>query len=240
MPASAEPIVIAHRGASAVAPENTRSAIKAAIEMGAKVIEFDVRETSDGVLVLFHDADLKRFLGRKESIESLRWDEVKGLDVGGWFEGGAFAGETPILFETALRLCLEHGVTPLIEHKSGAPENYASVLEKLDVVDEVIVQSFSWTFLRGVAEVLPNLRIGALGTKKLDSKKVEQLLSLRPDWVGWKYSDLSSKAFFTLKEKGFLVALWTVNDPKEAAKWMSQGVDGVITDYPDKMMKISN
>ena len=81
------PVVIAHRGASAVAPENTKSAIEKACLMGAGVIEFDVRQTSDGELVLFHDKDLERIAGIKGSLESSDWAFIRNLDVGKWFGG---------------------------------------------------------------------------------------------------------------------------------------------------------
>ncbi|MEM7601962.1 MAG: glycerophosphodiester phosphodiesterase family protein [Verrucomicrobiota bacterium] len=235
---SSGPIIIAHRGACAVAPENTCSAIEKAIEMGVKVIEFDVRETSDGVLVLFHDKDLRRLLDRKDSIETLTWNEAKELDVGGWFGKEEFEGEKPMSLKGAIQLCVEHEVTPLIEHKTGAAINYATVLERLDVVDQVIVQSFSWTFLSEIRRELPELKIGALGKRTLDRSKLGQLAELKPDWVGWNFKDLTTTGLKTLKREGFLVALWTVNDPKVVNQWIERGVDGIITDHPDKMLKL--
>lgn len=238
MSVSAGPVIIAHRGASAVAPENTRSAIEAAIRMGATVIEFDVRETSDGELVLFHDDELERLTGKKGKFASLSWDEMREFDVGSWFKSGDFAGEKLILFSDAVKLCLEHNVTPLIEHKTGKAEDYTAVLEELDAVESVIVQSFNWEFLNDMKEQLPSLVIGALGSKPLDGKRMGYLSRLKPDWVGWKFSDLSEEGFADLKEQGYLVALWTVNDSAEAEKWIKRGIDGVITDYPEQMMKL--
>jgi len=238
MTVSAETIIIAHRGASAVAPENTRSAIKMAIGMGAKVIEFDVRETSDGVLVLFHDDELNRLVGRKGEIEAMTWDEVKDLDVGTWFRGGEYAGEKLMRFDDAVKLCQENKVIPLIERKTGKAESYAAVLTALDVADEVIVQSFSWTFIKEMKDLLPGLETGALGSKELDAKKLAQLAELKPDWVGWNFKDLTVEGFNRLKTDGYRIALWTVNDAEESAKWIAQGIDGVITDYPDKMLEL--
>lgn len=238
MNAKAGPIIIAHRGASAMAPENTRSSIEMAIEMGATVIEFDVRESSDGMLVLFHDDELKRLTGKKGSIESLSQEQVEGLDVGSWFRDEMYAGEPILSLEEAIVLCLENEVTPLIEHKSGKAMNYAAKLESMGAIDLVIVQSFNWTFLKEIKTILPRLRIGALGSKKLDQKKLAQIEGIAPDWVGWKFSDLKTENFSALKDRGFLVALWTVNDESEVAKWIARGVDGIITDYPDKMLKL--
>lgn len=231
-------MIIAHRGACAVAPENTRSAIELAIGMGAKVIEFDVRETQDGELVLFHDDTLERVLGRKGSIEKLNWEEVSQLDVGSWFPKGGFAGENPILLEEAIKLCLEFEVVPLIEQKSGPASAYAAVIQRLEVTEKVIVQSFDWSFLKDLSEKMPELSLGALGKRGLDRGKLTKLKGLRPQWVGWKHSDLSSKGLEMLQENRFRVALWTVNDPKSARTWIERGVDAIITDRPDEMMKL--
>ncbi|MDF1825057.1 MAG: glycerophosphodiester phosphodiesterase family protein [Verrucomicrobiales bacterium] len=240
MNANADPMIMAHRGASAAAPENTLSSIKLAIEMGAKVIEFDVRETSDGALVLFHDAELPRLTGEKGTIESLNLEQVDALDVGSWFGGGDFSGEKIPSFQAAVEVCLENGVTPLIEHKTGAAANYMAVLESLEVIDSVIVQSFNWTFLHEMKKLSPDLKIGALGSKELSPEKRAQIEALNPDWVVWKFSDLSEEVFTSLKEEGFLVGLWTVNEKAEVSKWLARGIDGIITDYPDKMLKLTD
>ena len=99
-----DPLVIAHRGASAIAPENTAAAIREAIRLGAKVIEFDVRTTRDGELVLFHDKELDRVAGRPGTIEESDWTAVRTFDVGKWFAGGRFTGEKILRFDDAIRL----------------------------------------------------------------------------------------------------------------------------------------
>lgn len=231
-------VVIAHRGASAVAPENTGSAIREAIRLGARVVEFDVRQTKDGKLVLFHDDELKRVTGRKGTIESSDWEVVSQLDVGKWFGQGAFAGEAPIRLHEAIQLCVEGNATALIEHKSGTPDNYAEVIRSLDAADEIIVQSFDWAFLREFRAGFPEVRIGALGSKRLTTDRLESLQLIGSEWVGWKFSDLTESNFNSLQKLGFRVALWTVNDPVEAKRWIDRGANGIITDYPDRILDI--
>tara|TARA_R110000850_G_scaffold123873_1_gene241778 strand:+ start:820 stop:1548 length:729 start_codon:yes stop_codon:yes gene_type:complete len=229
------PVVIAHRGASAVAPENTSSAIQAALSLGVKVIEFDVRRTSDGVLVLFHDDKLKRITGRPGALESLPFSEVQKLDVGAWFGDGSFAGEKVITLDQAVRLCREGGAVPLIEHKTGAASDYATVIRAAKATEAVIIQSFDWEFLTALKSELPAAKLGALGSKKLSSSRLTSLQSLQPKWVGWKHSDLSASNLIALRERGFRVALWTVNDLDIASKWAARGVDGLITDHPGQV-----
>lgn len=232
-PTATEPLVIAHRGASAVAPENTLASIREAIRLGAKVIEFDVRTTRDGELVVFHDDKLDRLAGRAGTIEESDWSLVKTLDVGAWFTKGDFAGERIPTFEEAVQACLDGGAMPLIEHKTGSASAYAEVIRKLAAADRVIVQSFDWKFLTQFREAMPDVPIGALGSKELDAKKHETLLSLRPDWVGWSYKDLRPDQIGIVREAGAKLALWTVNDPAAAKVWVEQGADGIITDVPD-------
>ncbi len=232
------PVVIAHRGASSVAPENTRSAIVEAIRMKAPVIEFDVRATSDGELVLFHDDDLERLAGRKEAVEAISWSEFEKVDVGRWFGDGSFSDERPIRMAFAIELCHGGGSIPLIERKSGTARAYAEVLSKLDVVDRVIVQSFDWNFLSELKNELPDLAIGALGSKSFSEEKLAQLRALGPGWVGWKYQDVRGSDIDRVHDLGAKFALWTVNDPAVAHTWVNAGVDAIITDVPGKVLRL--
>lgn len=237
-PAFSEPVVIAHRGASAIAPENTASSIREAMRLGAKVIEFDVRVTGDGHLVLFHDDKIERLTGRPGSIESLDWETVKTLDVGTWFTKGAFPGERILRFDEAVRLCLDGGATPLIEHKSGTAEAYAAVIRELGASDRVIVQSFDWGFLKRFREKMPEVPLGALGSKGFDEGKRATLSSLRPEWVGWHHGDLKEGDLPAIRAIGARLALWTVNDPTVASLWFDRGADAIITDVPDVIAKV--
>jgi len=231
----ARPWIIAHRGASAVAPENTAASIREAIRLGAKVIEFDVRATWDGVLVLFHDKELDHLAGRPGSIETSDWASVRTFDVGAWFGDGSFAGEKVLPFEEAVKLCLEAGATPLVERKSGSSKAYATVIRSLDAAERVIVQSFDWEFLRDFRKEMPDVPIGALGSEILDAGKLAALADLRPDWVGWHFIDLTTADLPKLRELGVRIALWTVNDPDIAIEWVARGVDAIITDVPGRI-----
>ncbi|MEM7698883.1 MAG: glycerophosphodiester phosphodiesterase family protein [Verrucomicrobiota bacterium] len=231
------PVIIAHRGASAEAPENTAAAIKLALEQGARVIEFDVRETSDGVLALFHDEDFERFGGTSDRVESKTWAELCEMDVGSWFDP-KYSDECAPTLEQAIRLCLEGGAIPLIERKSGSAENYASLIQELGVVDEVIVQAFDWEFLKETRKLIPELRIGALGKRSFGRTDRAELRLLKPDWVGWKDADFTESGLQFCKDMGCRVAIWTVNDRGRAELWLSRSADGIITDRPADMLAL--
>jgi len=228
-----KPLVIAHRGASASAPENTRVAIDEAIRQGADLVEVAVRQTADGELVLFHDEDLKRLAGRKGDIETSDWATVREFDVGSWFGDGRFAGERPPLLGDAIRRCLDAGVGILVEHKSGDPEAYARVIEASAPDDDrVIVLSPDPDFLVSFRGLVPDVTTAVLGGGRLSESRLATIEALAPGWVAWKAADLKPSGFRRLREGGFRVALWTVNQRARAMRWIERGVDALITDRP--------
>jgi len=226
------PAVIAHRGASARAPENTLVAIRQAIREGAPVVEFDVRVTRDGALFLFHDDTLEKVCGDGRSFATLTEAEVRLLDAGAWFGDGSFAGESIPPLDEAIRLCIEQGVTPLIERKTGSAVSYAARIRDLDVVGDVIVQAFDWNFLGELKRELPGLRLGALGSGELDEPRLERLRQLRPTWIGWRHDDLPGGRIAPLTKEGFRIALWTVNDMSRVRELARDGASAIITDRP--------
>ncbi len=224
------PLIIAHRGASVAAPENTLAAIEAARVAGADWVEWDTRVTSDGRLLLQHDNSLERFTGEKLAVETLTFEQARQRDVGLWF-GGQFAGETMPGLGEAIEAALPD-LVPLIERKSGSAAQHFEVLRRMDVMDKVVVQAFDWDFLRDMRELAPGLRLGALGSKKISEKKLATLAGLKVGFVGWKAVDLRRVDVDRLHGIGVDVAVWTVNDPQQIRKFLSWGVDAIITDDP--------
>lgn len=231
---SALPLIIAHRGDSAKAPENTAAAIRSAIEARADLIEFDVRETSDGQLLLFHDKDLKRFTGAKTAFEALGFEEARKLDVGTWFDPKrkTFADERPPTLEEAIRFCLDGDTMPLIERKTGSAEAHVKIIRDLKAEDRVIVQAFDWEFLRDLRRLAPDIVIGALGDKAPDARRLAELKALRPEWIGWNQKYLDPTGIEKFHQLGAKVAVWTVNDLARLRQFAAWGVEGLITDRP--------
>lgn len=228
-----KPLIVAHRGDSSNAPENTAAAIRAAVAAGADLIEFDTRETKDGGLLLFHDADLKRYTGQKTPFEALGFQEARQLDVGSWFdERKTFASERPPTLEEAIRFCLEGGKIPLIERKTGSAAAHLQAIRNLKADDRVIVQAFDWKFLAEFRALAPEIPIGALGSKEIDPARVQTLRELKPDWVGWNHEFLDPAGIATFQGLGAKVAVWTVNDLARIRQFTAWGVDAIITDRP--------
>jgi len=223
--------VAAHRGASAIAPENTTAAIAGAIDAEADLIEFDVRVTTDNQLLLFHDKNLERYGGGKKLFADLSSAEALQLDVGSFFDV-SFASERPPTFAAAVQQCLDGGSIPLIEHKSGPAAAYSAALRSLNAVDKVVVQSFDWKFLSDLRKLEPDIKLGALGKDEVTAETLAKIAVFSPAMVGWKDSDITTPAIEKFHAAGYAVAIWTVNDERRMKALAQSGVDIIITDKP--------
>ncbi|MBI4061986.1 MAG: hypothetical protein HY403_11220 [Elusimicrobia bacterium] len=159
-------LVIAHRGASGHAPENTMAAFRRALAMGARAVELDVHQTADHELVVAHDDDLKRCARDKRRVKNMRWSELSRLDVGSWF-GGSFAGERMPRLGDVFDI-LPAGVELHVELKRGSSV-YPGIEERvLDLIGgrgaaaHTVISSFDHAALRSVRALDKKARIGYL------------------------------------------------------------------------------
>jgi glycerophosphoryl diester phosphodiesterase len=248
------PAVIAHRGASAYAPENTLAAVDKAAELGVEWVENDVQRTKDGELVVIHDDSLQRttdaetvFPGRAPwKVKDFTAAEIARLDAGSWF-GLAYAGaRVPTLKEYLHRVEYHHQKL-LLEIKK--PELYPGIeqdtlkvlanegwLDQQHETDRLVVQSFSADSLRTVHELRPGVRTGFLGTPPVArlpeyGRFVDQInppyTSLYAGYV------LAVHAFTGAHGQKLRVSTWTVDSADTARTVASYGVDGIITNRPD-------
>ena len=238
--------IIAHRGASIDAPENTLAAIKLGIEQGSDGVEFDVYRTSDGQLALMHDRDVLRTTnfkevftdGRSAKVTELSLAQLRRLDAGSW-HSAAYAGEKVPTFEETLEL-LRGRSTPVIEIK---PENIgqdvAMIVQKLGIEKEVFVQSFSPRAIREFHEVLPGVTTGYLTGNKISDDSIARAREHRriaaeagASVVVCNYR-LADRAYIEeLHSSGFIVWVYTVDDEGIMRSLMESGIDGIITNVP--------
>jgi glycerophosphoryl diester phosphodiesterase len=238
--------IIAHRGASADAPENTLPAMELAWKQGADSIETDLWLSSDGKLIVFHDANTKRYEpadGTPRKITSLTWEEAQKLDVGA-IKGAEFKG-TRIPTLEALLATIPKGKRAVLELKDGpsiVPE-FARVLKAAGrPVRETCVISFNYESLRASKLALPELEHYLLSDYKKDPKTGElpQLAPLieRAKTAGFEGLDLQfgwplTKEFVAqIKAAGLKLIAWTVDDETVAQRLVDAGVDGITTNKP--------
>ncbi len=223
-------VVIAHRGASAVAPENTLAAVRKAVEAGADWVEIDVQESADGSVFVFHDSDFKRVGGPGRPIWELHDDELAAIDIGSW-KSPAFAAERTPLLADVLALCKDRSGV-LIElkyygHSQRLEERVVDLVEAAGMADQVMVMSLSHDGVRKIRQLRPAWKVGLLSSVALGN-----LTKLDLDFLGLNARTTSRKLVRQAHQRGVQVHVWTVNDPVDMSTMLGRGVDGLITDDP--------
>ena len=246
MIASAQsPRFVAHRGASHKAPENTISAFKLAWEENADGVEGDFYLTTDGEVVCFHDKDLKRVAGIDRKIEDMSWPELSGLDVGSW-KSEEYKGEKMPRLADVLDV-LKPGKLFYLEIKDG-PEIVAPIAkilaEKKADPNQVIFIAFNADVVRECRKQLPQFKAHWLSSLKgVDdpAKASEYLQQLENTGAqGFQFdwrAPVSTEWLKGVKDKGYTITSWTVNDAEAARRMIGHGVDFITTDRPGDLRK---
>jgi glycerophosphoryl diester phosphodiesterase len=232
------PLVIAHRGASAYAPENTMAAFELAHRQRADMIELDVLPTADGRLAVFHDDTTERWDGRPRPVADCTFAELQRLDIG---------GERVPALEDALGFAAETGIALNVELKvAGMAERCAALLREFGVVEQVIVSSFVPLALQELRAVAPQVRLGYLmGTDTyrpdVRARELWPFFALRSvGAAAWHpYHDLPAldRVIPVVRRAGYQVHVWTVDDPARMQQLARAGASGIITNRPDVARK---
>lgn len=234
--------VVAHRGASAVAPENTVAALLAAARLRADAVEFDVRRTADDVLVLAHDPTWARTTDAAQvlpgrapwRVEDLTLDEVRRLDAGAW-AGPAFAGQQVPTLAEALEALRPTGLHALVELKAPDAATVPLLVETLArtrlVHARVTVQSFDAGAVRRLRQELPRMRVGVL-FRRVTRARIRELAGWA-DLVNVHHAWLHRGLVEEARAHGLSCYAWTVNHPATVRRLVALGVAGLVTDRPD-------
>jgi len=234
------PLIIGHRGASAVAPENTVAAFRKAIAVGADGIEFDVRLTKDGVPVVIHDSTLRRTASLNQRIADLSWQELSNVDVGSWFKPGSFANETVPRLEDVFTLFAANNLTLYLEMKCDSPAEYGPLAEACSrlinehaIKERVAVECFQLPALKILKEIDPEIKTAALFDRSFTDQSVSTRATESGEMAVALHHRLARKALVEKsKQAGLHVAVWTVDDPIWIQRAREIGIDAVITTEP--------
>lgn len=233
------PRVIAHRGHSSVAPENTLAAIAAAST--ADLVEIDVDTSADGVPYVLHDATLDRTTDGTGALREHGSALIDGLDAGSWFSP-AFAGQRVPRLTAALRLSAARGARLLLEVKRpqtrAAVARYVAELRAAGMLDRTVLQSFDEDTLIHARDLAPELRL-ALLRRTLDADPVAVarelgVVAYNPDWDALAPHP---GTIADLQAAGLAVVPWTVDDPAAWATMRVAGVDGIITNRAGELAR---
>jgi glycerophosphoryl diester phosphodiesterase len=230
--------VQAHRGSSAIAPENTIAAFRLAAEHGAEWVELDVALSADGQLLVIHDDSVDRTTNGKGGLGALTAADIAALDAGSWFDPKFAAENVPTLDEVISALGT-FGLNINVEIKQHAHHKSLDLLVDA-VADEIgkrpahmriMISSFDPECLKAMYKRDPSLELAMLWGRVPDDWE-EKLAAIPATSIHAHYKGLSIGLLEATSAKGIKVRAWTSNDPIDLASFWQAGLTGVITDDP--------
>lgn len=234
------PWIIAHRGASAYTPENTMAAFERAVQLGAGFVETDLHLTRDARFVAIHDDTLERTSNGRGPVRDHTLAELRVLDVGLWYDR-QFAGQRIPTLEDILTFARTHDVVFYLEIKHGAAwgmhHALVGALQNAENAARTVVISFDASTLAPLPKVDPGIMMGLLvDHARPDPVKTATELGARQlcPRVDLVTSELVDRAHAA----DLQVVAWTVNDPKQMRSLIQTGIDGIMTDRPDRLRAV--
>jgi glycerophosphoryl diester phosphodiesterase len=230
------PWIIAHRGASGAAPENTLAAFERAVQLGAPFIETDLHLTRDARFVAIHDATLDRTTNGQGAVHDFTLAELRKLDAGKWFDREFTDARIPTL-EEILEFSRKNDVVFYLELKYDAAfEHHALVgaLRHAESAARTVVISFDAKTLSAVNRLDPSLMLGLL-VEGSDSKVMRTAIHAGARQICPAHHVVTREFVLQAHDAGLHVATWTVNNIEEMRTMMSAGVEGIMTDFPDRL-----
>lgn len=228
---SADVSALSHRGAAAIAPENTLAGVMAGVATGAPFIEVDVRMTEDGVLVLMHDSTVDRTTDGSGKVGDISWGYLNTLDAGAWF-GDDFKGEPVPRLDSVLEYMKGKPSTLVIEVKSpdsypGIETNLTGALLHYGMEGEVVLISFDGGWVERAGRLMPGATLGVLYVYPITFPRAGEVEYIN---VFWPSLVLDPTLVWRLKKKGFKVWAWNIDSSLIARFLIWKGVDGLTLD----------
>jgi glycerophosphoryl diester phosphodiesterase len=222
---------IGHRGAMGHETENTLASIQKALDLNVDMIEIDVFKIASGEIVVFHDDKIDRLTNGSGDIESLNLDDLKNLTV---------TGDHKIPLLTEVLDIIDHKVALNIELKgpgtsAGVIQIINSFIENKDwSLDDFLISSFNWEELKDMRNINNDIEIAVLTeANPLDAIAIAEELdavAINPNYMSLTKANVSK-----IQGHGLKIYTWTVNDAEQISKLKSYGVDGIITNYPERV-----
>lgn len=233
------PIIVGHRGVAGTFPENTRVSVQAAIDMGLKWVEIDVQPTQDHVLIVCHDHTINRCSNGKGRVDAYTLEELREFDFGGWFDA-KFSGEPIMTLQELLELAATNDLGLNIEVKVDNHDvaQVASQLKaQLDqsplAQEKILLSSFSHDIIRELHQHCPGYKLGVL-SERLSAKDKVVLKEVNAFSANLNYRWLTEKHVQTLRQEGYQIWCYTVNDSDKFA--LLNQVDAIFSDWPSRFI----
>ncbi len=231
-------LVIAHRGASGNAPENTLAAFRKAIALGASFIETDLQLSRDARFVAIHDATVNRTTNGQGAVHDMTLADLRKLDAGSWF-GSEFSGERIPTLEEILEFSKKNDVVFYLEIKPGGSwggeHAMISSLRESGEIPRTVVISFDPSIVLSLRKIEPTLMTGLLYDGQIENP-LDKAVAIGARQLVVR-GDLVTPALISeAKKKDLQVVCWTVNHPAHMRLLAAAGVDGIMSDYPDRLV----
>jgi glycerophosphoryl diester phosphodiesterase len=234
------PWVIAHRGASAVAPENTMAAFRRAVEMGAECIETDLHLSRDGRLVIVHDSTLNRTTSGDGPVKTHTFNELRELDAGRWFSE-KYAGEHLPTIEELLDFAGQADLSLYLEIKGGAgygvERAVISALRGRKESKATVVLCFDASVLDRIHQ-LDRLLMTGLLFESGGEDMVKEAVRVGARQIGPRGDCVTPEMIEDAHRRGLKVVTWTINEAAQMRTLAAAGVDGIMTNYPDRLVAV--
>jgi glycerophosphoryl diester phosphodiesterase len=231
-------LVIAHRGASGHAPENTLAAFKKAVALGATFIETDLHLSRDARFVAIHDATLNRTTNGQGSVHDLTLAELRRLDAGSWF-GSEYAGERIPTLEEILAFSKKNDVVFYLELKPGGSwggeHALIGALRESGEIPRAVVISFDASIVLSLRKIEPTLMTGLLYDGQIENP-VEKAVEVGARQLLMRGDLVTPSLLIEARKRDLQVVCWTVNHPAHMRLLIAAGADGIMSDYPDRLM----
>lgn len=229
--------IIGHRGASGHAPENTLAAFRRAVELGATFIETDLQLSRDTRLVALHDDTLDRTTNGRGPAHARTLAELRELDAGSWFDAG-FAGEHIPTVDEILSFAREHDVVFYLEIKPsawGVEHALAAAIREAGEAARVVVLSFDGATLAAVRRIEPLLMTGHLFDQARPDM-IDRALAVGARQIAPRGDLVTPELVERAQRSDLQIVTWTINHPELIRRLAETGVNGIMTDYPDRLV----
>lgn len=241
---SNRPLIFAHRGASAHAPENTLAAFKLAASLHADGVEFDIKFTKDKEIIIIHDATVERTTTGKGKVKDLTCEEIQRLDIDNSFSEQFHGEKIPRLIDVLNvlpeSLLFNIEITNYTTIFDGLASAVAKMVQELGIGERVLFSSFNPFNLISTKRVAPEIPVAllALPGNAGSFNRSRLMRGVAPNYINPYFSDIVDQFVEKQHQNNRKVIAWTVNDVNEIIRLFDQGVDGIITDDPSLVRKV--
>jgi glycerophosphoryl diester phosphodiesterase len=242
-------VIIAHRGFSGCAPENTQAAFSLAADLGVEAVECDVRLSRDSEVVVIHDKNVSRTTDGQGAVNSLTLRELKSLDAGAWFHR-RYSGERILTLDEALDILRRfQWINVEIKADSISRSEAGILVEKTvdrilrhGLENKIILSSFHHPLLVYARTIAPQIQTAVLYYALLHGNHLPSTLVKKigaSAFVGGKHEVLPPM-LGNAQKNGIPVFIYTLNTERDLRRWMKRGVTGIVTNFPDRALAVRN